>query len=952
MKKLITWVFFTLSYGASFAQCGSDPAGNTCFEATPICDFNGYCGSTSSTYTVDTWGTEGTVLGCGFLGLSSCPGTGLIGAFCGSIENNSFLSFTASSSTLSFDVLVYNSTDNNGIQIMIFSTTGCSGDVTSYYCDQLVPSSTPHTVSASGLIPGNTYYVMIDGYAGDVCDYEVTANTGVAVPVSASSGSDIGSTIICPGESVVITASGGNGIYTWNTSPDLNATSGATVTATPPATPGTYTYTVSSDIGTPLCPNSGSTDFIITVDNCGCNITANNNGPMCTGTGLTVDLTCSGITGATYSWTGPNGFTSTTQNPTSVAVPSTPGTYDFTVEANDNGTICSATTTVTVYDLPNVNAGSDMTLTCTNTSIVLNGSSSTSGATFSWSGPGIVSGGSTASPTVNTTGNYTLTVTDPTTTCTNTDVVTVNENISSPNANAGSDMTLTCTTTSVVLDGSSTTSGATFSWSGSGIVSGGSTATPTVNATGTYTLTVTDPSNGCTNTDAVMIDQYTPLTDASAGNDMTLNCSVSSVILTGSSITSGGTFSWSGPGIVSGANTATPEVNQAGTYTLTVTDPSSGCQNTDDVVVSEDITTPNADAGSDMIITCTSSTVVLSGSSTTSGATFSWSGPGIVSGGTTASPTVNQAGNYTLTVTNPNNGCSSTDVATVTIDANFPTVDFTADTLTGCETLDVEFTGSADPGMQYTWDFGDGATDNGSTTVSHTYSSIGCFDVTFTVTDPANGCSNNQQFNAYICIVPNPTAAFTVTPQIGCAPLQITMTNQSQDATIYDWIFLPGGIQQTTDLSPVSLTVNESTDVELVASNNLGCSSSTTESILVNACGCTDPTALNYDPSAIVDNGSCTYPPPGINAPNVFTPNNDDNNDFFELNPSSIVNIELIIVNRWGDLMFEESSPNPKWDGKVNSNEVSEGTYFYKYKAIGIDGTELTGHGFLELIRK
>jgi len=53
-------------------NCAVNPAaGNTCATATPICDLNGYCGSTSSSYTADYWSELNAV-------------------FCGSIENNSF----------------------------------------------------------------------------------------------------------------------------------------------------------------------------------------------------------------------------------------------------------------------------------------------------------------------------------------------------------------------------------------------------------------------------------------------------------------------------------------------------------------------------------------------------------------------------------------------------------------------------------------------------------------------------------------------------------------------------------------------------------------------------------------------------------------------------------------------------------------------------------------------
>lgn len=91
---------------------------------------------------------------------------------------------------------------------------------------------------------------------------------------------------------------------------------------------------------------------------------------------------------------------------------------------------------------------------------------------------------------------------------------------------------------------------------------------------------------------------------------------------------------------------------------------------------------------------------------------------------------------------------------------------------------------------------------------------------------------------------------------------------------------------------------------------------------------------------------------PSVTAPNVITPNNDGLNDYFELNEIDIANVELVILNRWGNVMFEASSEHPKWDGKVNGSFATEGTYFYLYKANGKDETTLTGHGFFELIRE
>ena len=78
-----------------------------------------------------------------------------------------------------------------------------------------------------------------------------------------------------------------------------------------------------------------------------CQLEGSNDGPVCPGG--SVNLFVTDVPGATFSWTGPNCFTSTQQNPTNVFPPAIPGQYVYFVTANaPNGTICYDTTLVTV----------------------------------------------------------------------------------------------------------------------------------------------------------------------------------------------------------------------------------------------------------------------------------------------------------------------------------------------------------------------------------------------------------------------------------------------------------------------------------------------------------------------------------------------------------------------------------------------------------------------------
>ena len=88
-----------------------------------------------------------------------------------------------------------------------------------------------------------------------------------------------------------------------------------------------------------------------------------------------------------------------------------------------------------------------------------------------------------------------------------------------------------------------------------------------------------------------------------------------------------------------------------------------------------------------------------------SGVTYSWSGPNNFTS-SQASPSIGNTGSYTLTVTDPANGCTSTDVVDVT--QSFISAAFVATPTAGVAPLQVIFTNASSNATSYTWSFGNG----------------------------------------------------------------------------------------------------------------------------------------------------------------------------------------------------------------------------------------------------
>lgn len=199
----------------------------------------------------------------------------------------------------------------------------------------------------------------------------------------------------------------------------------------------------------------------------------------------------------TYAWS--NGAT------TAMVSNLTAGAHKVTVTDN-NGTKAVANTTITQPTAVTLSATNSGKVTCStpNVTLTATGGGGTQPYTYEWS-----NGGSSASIMVNEGGTYGVTLTDNKG-CTKTASTTVIQDNTPPTAVAGPMKTLYCDSTTTSLDGtgSSTGNGISYLWTtGNGkIISGGNTLKPKVQA-GTYTLLVSNASNGCSNNASTTVDK-------------------------------------------------------------------------------------------------------------------------------------------------------------------------------------------------------------------------------------------------------------------------------------------------------------------------------------------------------------------------------------------------------------------------------------------------------------
>jgi hypothetical protein len=494
-------------------------------------------------------------------------------------------------------------------------------------------------------------------------------------------------------------------------------------------------------------------------------------------------------TGYTYQWsTG-----ATTQSITA----SVSGSYTLRYRRTFTGCLSTPSDPILVTVdavTPTITAGGATTF-CTGGSVTLTASA---GASWLWS-----TGATTQAITVSASGSYSVTVTNANG-CSGTSAaktVTVNP-LPAATITAGGPTTF-CTGGSVTLTASA---GSSYLWS-----NGATTSSIAVNATGNYSVTVTN-ANGCSATSSPTSVTVNPLPAATitAGGPATF-CAGGSVTLTASA---GSSYLWS-----NGATTSSIAVNATGNYSVTVTN-ANGCSATSaaTAVTVNPLPTATITAGGPTTF-CAGGSVTLTASA---GSSYLWS-----NGATTQSIAANTAANYSVTVTNAN-GCSATSAATAVTVNPLPAATITAGgPTTFCAGGSVTLTASA--GSSYLWS-------NGATTQSIAANTAANYSVTVT---NANGCSATSSATA-VTVNPLPIATITAGgPTTFCTGGSVTLTASAGSS--YLW---------STGATTSSIAVNTTGSYSVTVTNGSGCSATSS------------PTAVTVNPlptATITAGGPTTF---------------------------------------------------------------------------------------------
>ena len=723
-----------------------------------------------------------------------------------------------------------------------------SGPTISYEWSPLVGIVSGETTQYPEVVLGGTYTLIVtNSITGCTASTDVTVLENTTLPTAVASAPG---DLTCMDSTLTLSgmgsSSGGGFSYLWTASSSGHIVSGETTLNTCIVDEaGVYQLTVTNEA-------NGCTDMALVT------VMENFTLPAVQAVSLdsvdcvntTAQLSGSGSsTGAniSYLWTTDDGHFVSGETLIDAVVDSG-GVYVLTVSDSDSG--CEASDTVFVFEntlAPLAFTADPDLFNCLTDSLQLDGTGSSTDSVFTqiWSTSNglFLSGETSLQPFIGSSGEYFLTVTDTTNGCVMVDTATVLSDTIPPIAEAGNPVSIGCDGSPETLDGSGSSMGPNFTYlwvtNGGNILNGETTLTPEVNAAGTYFITTTNLTNGCTSMDSVLVmgDGNAPTVIATVTDS--LDCNNTQLTIDASNSSSGTDISilWttSNGSIVSGETTLMPTVNEGGTYLLTLTNTSNNCSASTSVLVVQDTLFPQINIDASGLINCNQPTDTLDAASSSQGLIFfqNWTTPNghFVSGEMTLSPVVDSAGVYFLTISNSVNGCSSTDSVSVQASFASPIANAGTTQTIDCGNPQATLDGSASSqGSQYSyqWTTITGTFVSGETTLSPVVSAGGTYILE--VTDNDNGCTAINAVSVDVQADFPQVDISALQDQLNCIQSEITIdgtANSNPDVT-YLWTYTPpsggggGGILSgETTLSPI---VNAPGIYVLTASNSMnGC---------------------------------------------------------------------------------------------------------------------------------
>jgi gliding motility-associated-like protein len=702
-------------------------------------------------------------------------------------------------------------------------------------------------------------------------------------------------TIICPGESIILTSSLADS-YQWQLNGfDIAGQTNQTLTITEV---GDYTVITSNS-------SCISTSLIFSIDNFSATISSNNGqNVICSGQSL---LLTSSI-GTSYQWqnNGTNIFGATNQTYTVNQAGS------YTVTVNDGTCTSTSQAFIVTQFSPEVTTNNNIVTICPGTSLTLN---ATAGQSYQWSLNGqAINGATNQSYTATQAGVYTVAINNGV--CTST-TLPFTISVFNPVVTSANGVTSVCPGASVTL---TATQGASYQWFLNGTpIAGATNQTFDATQAGTYSVSVNNGNCAVTSGNFVL-STFSPTVSSTSGSD--LLCPGGNIVL---NATAGTSYQWQLNGVnLAGETNSNLIANEPGNYTVIV---NNGVCSSTSAVFTVSFYTPviTGAGGSNQI--CQGGTLVLTASN---GVSYQWQLNGVdIPGATNASYTATQAGTYNVVVNNGSCTVSSSNFILTEIVNPTPSINVTA--AGGCAPTSGTISSSG-TFTAITW-FVNNTQVSTDPSFNFTFSQAGCYTVT-AVGTLNNGCSVNVTDAQAICLTPSPNAFFTVYPSFFSQEIQnITFNNASTDAVSYAWNFGDESFSYEFNTQHTFTNTSGGYTVSLTATSETGC------------------TDIHVVTIPFIENGSVYY------VPNTFTPDGDSfNQTFMPVFSSGFdpYDFEMTIFNRWGEMVFVSRDVTYGWDGSFGENGLNapDGVYVWKiiYKSPQNDRREiLVGH--VNLIR-